>query len=193
MSKESFANAIINKLSTSIGTNGANYTNATAGVAQRAIAEAITEYLVANTTITISYNGVLNSGGADIITSDTMKIVGACTLTTPPTQFSNWVATLQAAISSAFLVQSPSTQGVITSFQPFSNIVGALQIPQTDLKNAHESNLNNPTLSVWSVVCGSILSWLNSNAGKNSAAIAVPASRTGISSGTATLLSINVT
>lgn len=193
MSKESFANSIITKLKSSVGINGSVYTSASSLSAQTAIAEAITEYLIANTTITISYDGVLNSGGADVIASDTMKIAGTCMLATRPTDFDTWIATLQSSISSAFLVEPPSTQGVLTSFQPFNNTAGALQISQSDVKSVHESNLSNPTLSVWSVICAGILKWLNSNAGKNPSAVAITASRSGVSSGTATLLSINVT
>lgn len=192
MSKESFASLIITKLKEAVGKDGSAYSTDTATLAQSAIAEAITEYLLANTTITISYDGVLTSGGADIIVSDTMKIAGSCQLTSTPAQFDAWVATLQSAIASAFGVQSPSTQGVVTTFQPFSSVVGALQISQSKLKAAHQSNIKDPTLSVWSEICGSILSWLNSAAGLNLSAVAVTATRTGISSGTATLLSVSV-
>lgn len=192
MSKESFASLIVSKLKSAVGNDGSRYSANTAALAQSAIAEAITEYLVANTIITISYNGMATAGGADVIASDTMEIVGNCQLTSTPSQFSAWVMTLQTAIASAFVVQSPSTQGIITEFQPFSNMPGALQISQSALKTAHTSNPQNPTLSVWSELCGGILDWLNSEAGKNAAAIGVAASRSGISAGSANLLSISV-
>ena len=192
MSKENFASLVLSKLQAAIGDDGSTYSNSTTTLAQSAIAEAITEYLIANNTITISYNGVLTSGGTDIIASDTMKITGKCQLSSTPSQFNTWVSSLQSAIALGFLVQSPSTQGIVTLFQPFSSVVGALQIPQSKLKVAHESNLNAPTLSVWSEVCGGILDWLNSSAAINPNAVAVTATRSGISSGTATLLSINV-
>lgn len=192
MSKESFASLVLTKLKASIGNDGSKYSNNTAILAQSAIADAITEYLVANTTVTISYDGVLTSGGADVIVSDTMKITGSCQLKSVPTQFDSWVIALQSAIASAFVVQPPSTQGVVTAFPPFSSVTGALQISQSKLKAAHETNTNNPVLSVWSEVCGAILDWLNSSSGLNPNAIAVTATRTGISSGTATLLSISV-
>lgn len=192
MSKESFASLVITKLRAAVGVDGSMYSNSTAVSAQSAIAEAITEYLIANTTVTISYNGVLTSGGADVIASDTMKIIGTCVPPTTPTQFNSWVAALQSSIASAFTVQSPSTQGVVTTFQPFSSVTGALQISQLSLRSAHESNLKNPVLSVWSVICGGILDWLNSAAGLNTTAVSIPATRSGISSGTATLVSISV-
>lgn len=192
MSKESFASLVLTKLKASVGDDGSKYSDNTATLAQSAIAAAITEYLVANTTITISYDGVLTSGGADVIASDTMKIAGSCQLTSVPTQFDSWVATLQSAIASAFVTQPPSTQGVVTAFPPFSSITGALQIPQSKLKAAHEANAKAPALSVWSEVCGAILDWLNSAAGLNPNAVAITATRSGISSGTATLLSISV-
>ena len=192
MSKESFASLVLTKLKAAVGGDGSQYSSNTATLAQSAIADAITEYLVANTTVTISYDGVLTSGGADVIASDTMKITGSCQLKSVPAQFDGWVTALQAAIASAFVAQPPSTQGVVTAFPPFSSVTGALQISQSKLKAAHEAKTNNPALSVWSEVCGAILDWLNSTAGLNLNAVAITATRSGISSGTATLLSIKV-
>ena len=192
MSKENFANLVLTKLKAVVGDDGSKYSSNTATLAQSAIADAITEYLVANTTITISYTGVSASGSADVIASDTMKIVGSCTPIATPANFASWVIAVQSSIASAFVVQSPSIQGVITTFQPFSNAAGTLQIPQSDLKSSHENNLKAPMSSVWSVICGNILDWLNSPAGMNVAASAVEATRSGVSSGTATLLSITV-
>ncbi len=193
MGKESFANLIVSELRTSIGNNGLSYSANTPSLAQTAIAKAITEYLIANTIITISYNGIMLSGGADIITSDNMKIEGECKLTNTPSQFDSWISSLQSAISSAFTVQSPSVQGVITTFKPFSNMPGALQISQSALKMAHIGNAKDPTLSVWSELCSGILDWLNSEAGKNALAINIEASRSGVSTGSVNLLSIKVT
>ena len=192
MSKENFASLVLTKLRAAVGNDSSAYSSGTAVSAQSAIGEAVTEYLVANTIVTISYNGVLASGGEDVIAADTIKISGSCQLTSVPAQFNSWVAALQSAIASAFVVQPPSTQGIVTSFQPFSSIAGALQIPLSKLKNAHEGNIANPALSVWTEVCGGILDWLNSAAGLNPNAVAIAAIRSGISSGTATLLSINV-
>lgn len=192
MSKTSFANLILSKLQGAVGGDGSKYSAVTSSLAQSAIAEAITEYLIANTTVNISYNGVLTSGGTDVIASDTMKIGGTCTPATV-SDFTSWTAALQSSISSAFVVVPPSTQGVAVSFQPFNNVTGALQIPQAELTAAHNANPQSPTLAVWEVICGKILEWLNSSAGKNPSATAIAATRSGVSSGTATLLSIWVT
>lgn len=192
MSKTTFANLILTNLQGAIGHDGSQYTNATPALAQSAIATAITQYLIANTTITISYNGMLTNGGTDVIASDTMKIAGTCTTLSAPSNFNSWVAALQSSIASSFVVTPPSTQGVITTFQPFNSVVGALQISQSDLKTAHNNNTKAPALSVWEVICGKILDWLNSSSGKNPAATAITATRTGVSSGTATLVSISV-
>lgn len=192
MSKTIFANLILTNLQGAIGHDSSQYTNATSTLAQSAIATAITQYLIANTTITISYNGVLTNGGADVIASDTMKIAGTCATLSIPSDFNSWVAALQSSIASSFVVTPPSTQGVITTFQPFNSAVGALQISQSDLKTAHNNNIKAPALSVWEVICGKILDWLNSSSGKNPAATAITATRTGVSSGTATLVSISV-
>lgn len=193
MSKESFAALIVKALDTTIGNSGSTYSASTAILAQKAIAEAITRYLIANTSIVISYDGVLNAGGADVIASDTMKITGSCKIPDTPSQFDAWVAALQSSIASGFVVKSPSTQGVTATFQPFSDVFGALQISQLKLKIAHENNIIDPALSVWMVICGGILDWLNSISGKNPTVVSVPATRAEISSGTATFVSIKVT
>lgn len=123
MSKTTFAKLIIAKLTSILGTNGAVYTSDTPVKAQQAIAEAITEYLTANTTITILYNGILTSGtGNDTIVSDTMNITGKCSTISQPTNFQNWVNNIQTSIAISFTVISPGKNGVVTSFKPFNDL-----------------------------------------------------------------------
>lgn len=110
MSKENFANLVLTKLKAVVGDDGSKYSSNTATLAQSAIADAITEYLVANTTITISYTGVSASGSADVIASDTMKIVGSCT-PIATANFASWVIAVQSSIASAFVVQSQAYKG----------------------------------------------------------------------------------
>lgn len=193
MSTIAFANHIIEKLQASISTNGATYTADTPINAQRAIAEAITEYLIANTTINISYTGMLINGGAnDPILSDTMKITGKCAEIGKPSDFISWVNKIQSVIASSFTVFSPGQNGVSVSFKPFNPSQGALIIQQAELATASQNNQQRPSQAAWEVICGKIIDWLTSEAGKNPQAKTLSATRPGISTGTATLTSITI-
>ena len=193
MGKTAFANLVIAKLKAAVGSDGSLYTEQTPAKAQSAIAEAITEYLITNTTITISYAGVLTSGkGVDSVVQDTMKITGTCGTTGRPSDYQSWVNKLQSAIASAFSVVSPGTNGVEVAFLPFNPTTNVLQISQEELNDTFQSNIDNPLQSVWEFICGQIIDWLNSTTGKNPSATSLPATRTGISTGTASLVSIVV-
>lgn len=194
MGKTTFASLIITKLRAAVGTDGATYTVITPEAAQRAIADAITEYLIANTTISISYAGTLNTGsGVDSITTDTMKINGKCDTIGKPSDFVSWVNKIQAVIASSFSVASPGIGGVATTFKPFNPTAGALTVTLSDLNSAYKNNPSDPTQVVWEAVCEKILSWLNSEVGKNPTATAVTATRAGVSTGTASLVKITIT
>lgn len=193
MSKATFASLIINKLRTAIGEDGSLYTDQTPMKAQAVIAEAITEYLIANTTINISYAGVLTSGtGADSVIEDTMKITGTCDTIGKPSDFQSWVNKLQSVIASSFSVVSPGVNGVEVTFMPFNPTTNALQISQKDLNDTYQNFASYPLQAVWEFICGQIIDWLNSTEGKNPTAVSLPATRTGVSTGTASLVSILV-
>ena len=193
MGKEKFASLVIAKLKTAIGIDGSKYVNDTPTKAQKAIAEAITEYLTANTTVTISYSGTLNSGGsADPIVTDTLKISGQCSAISKPSGFVPWIQELQSVISSSFSVMSPGTDGVVVSFNPFNSTKQALQISQKELYDAYQHSISDPIQVIWEVLCGKLLDWLNSEAGKNPSATSITANRTGVSAGVASLTKITV-
>lgn len=193
MSKEAFAKLIITKLRSAVGADGAKYTSDTPTKAQQALAAAITEYLIANTVVKISYVGVLTSGtGTDTVVTDTLKIAGSCGSIGKPSDFPSWVNKIQSVIASSFSVVSPGVNGVVVQFQPFNSAKGALQIPQGDLKAVFEKNMSDPTNAVWQVICGKIIDWINSNLGKNPAITAISATRPGVSAGTASLTSITI-
>lgn len=191
MSKTEFANAILSKVRATIGSDGGKYTSASPTAAQSAIAEAITEYLIAHTTVKVSYSGVFSGGVADVVPTSDMKISGTCAPTNKPSTFAEWVQQIQDRIAAAFTVVSPSTQAVTTSFKPFNPVTGSLSIPQSTLLSAHNGNTKSPALAVWEALCGCIMDWINSANGKNPSATGVAATRPS-SSGTATLLSITI-
>ena len=59
MSKSAFAQTIISKLKSSIGTSGKDYSAGSVTAAMSAVAAGITEYLVANTTVVVAYVGII--------------------------------------------------------------------------------------------------------------------------------------
>lgn len=194
MSKTAFAQLIISKMKAAIGTDGGKYSSATTSAAQAAIGQAITEYLIANTTLTISYNGMTTSTPPtpDIIAADTMKIAGACATPSTPSSYSSWIRELQKNIARGFYPQSPSTSLVTVMFFPFNSTSNSLSIPQDNLQSAHQNNYNDPQLVVWEVICEKLMDWINSASGMNPAAKAIAATRPG-SAGTVTLTKITIT
>ena len=193
MGKEMFASVVVGKQREAIGADGAKYASNTPVKAQEAIAEAITEYLVANTTVEIAYNGTLNTGtGADPITVDSMKVSGKCEGMGKPSDYETWVKKVQEMIAKSFVIVSPGVGGIVTTFKPFNATVGALKIRQDKLRAAYKSTTSDYAQAVWEVVCGEILDWLNSDKGKNPTAKGVAATRTGISTGVASLERVTV-
>lgn len=193
MGKEAFAKLVRDKVTGALGAYGGAYNSSTPAMAQSAIAEAITEYLTAHTTINVLYNGVMTSGGSkDVVTKDTMTITGKCATTGVPSSFQAWVVKIQSVIASSFSVALPGKAGVLATFKPFNPTSNALSITQSSLKEAWDGNKDNPSQIVWEVICGKILDWLNSPAGKNPTATNIPASRAGASTGTVSIISINV-
>lgn len=189
MSAEAFANTIISKLRSNVGTDGGGYTNSTPKLAQRAISEAITEYLIANTTVTAVYQGTLNSGGIDPINLDNFSLTGVCTSPIAPPSFTFWQRSLQNSIASSFSLESPNKSGIITNIFPIAP--SGLTIYQNKLKSIVENNKQNPLELVWQSFCTDILAWLNSSSALRQIP-PQPASHGTISTGTLSPISIKV-
>lgn len=189
MSAETFANTIVGKLKASVGTDGGRYSNSTPMLAQRAISEAITEYLIANTTITAVYQGTLNTGGVDPVQLDSFSLAGFCLPPATPSSFMFWQKSLQNSIASSFSLESPNRSGIITNVLPINP--DGLTIYQGKFKSIMESNKQNPLESVWQSFCSDILAWLNSPSTVRQMP-PQPASRSAISTGTLSLVSIKV-
>lgn len=194
MSSSSFASLVCSKIKSAAGSDGGKFNSGTPAKCQAAIAAAITEYLLANVTVHITYSGMTTSSPSkkDSVTTDTLKITGSCATMSTPGDYSGWLADLQSKIAAGFTVLPPGTNAVTTTFLPFNPASGSLTIAQSNLKSAHEGNWDNPMQKTWEVVCKGIMDWINSSAGCNPAAAAVPATRPG-SAGTATLTKIVVT
>lgn len=191
MSKTTFAQTIISKLKAAIGTDGSIYTSGSASSAMAAVAQGITEYLIANTTVSIAYAGMVITAYPypDPIISDTFKIVGTCAPPSPTNSFDSWIKQIETNIIAGFQLAPSGNAGVVFVQKPFLNI--GIKTMQENLKSIHDVSDKDPQLKVWEVVCGGIMDWINSIA-LNS--IAGPASRpTAPSAGTASITKITIT
>lgn len=158
MAASNFANIIIDKLANSIGTNGSYFNYSTPSIANSAIAEGVTEYLLSNTTISVSYAGTTTTTPpSPYVTTDSCGITGACA---PPigTDFNTWVRSLESNIVAGFFISSGVSVVPVT---PPPAFISGLIIFQSTIRQVHLNNLWNPQLAVWEAICQSILDWLN--------------------------------
>lgn len=192
MSKENFASLVCSKIRSAVGTDGTKYSSASAIEAGQAVANAISEYLTENVTVTVSYAGTLAKGGSDPVVTDVFKISGSCSPLSVPEDFASWVKDIQQIIADTFVNVSPGTAGLVATFKPFSPSSGSLSISQSALKAAHESNVNDPMQKTWEIVCGFLMDWINSSSSINPLTKGVSATRSGKSSGTLSVTKITV-
>lgn len=163
MPASSFADIIISKLNSAIGRDGFSYSSSTPGIANKAIAEGVTDYLLANTSILVSYSGIIPGTPPipDPTVIDTESITGKCD---PPEgdEFDEWVSDLESKIVSGFFI-GPGQVGVTsTSPNSINCFASGLSITRDDIKSVHTNNLDDPQKLVWTKICSEILLWLNS-------------------------------
>lgn len=161
MSKAAFAQTIISKLKSTIGTSGNDYNSGSASTAMSAVAAGITEYLIANTKVTISYSGMVASAYPypDPIVTDTFSIVGTCAPTGPSNSFDAWIKQIEANIIAGFQLAPSGNAGIVFVQKPFLNI--GIVTTQANLKATHDIEDKDPQQKVWEVVCGGIMDWIN--------------------------------
>lgn len=141
MAAADFADLIISKLSDAIGTSGSDYTKDTPEKANKAIAEAVTEYILDNTKILVAYSGVNSAGVADPLVADTCPVDGECA---PPkgTDFSTWIKSLESNIVAGFKIDA-GEKGVKPVAPPPAFLPGI--VPDLGaLKKAHTDNIPKP-------------------------------------------------
>lgn len=160
MSKSAFASLIISKMNSAIARDGQGYSSGTPNVANAAVADAVTTYIIANTTVMIAYKGIMKATPhpADPVVVDTFKVVGTCA---PPTgtDFGSWIKSLQNNIVSGFSLAPSGAAGVVFPCKPIQT--GNLTISLGDLTNIHTGNDTNPQTPVWEHICEKLLDWLN--------------------------------
>ncbi len=188
MSKTTFAQSIISKLKGAIGVSGSNFNSGSASVAMTAVASAITEYIIANTQVTITYTGIISSTppSPDPVVTDTFTVVGTCAPTGPSNSFDAWIRQIETNIISGFQLAPKGNAGIVFAQKPF--LSPGIVTSQANLKSTHDVNDKDPQLKVWEVVCDGILNWINGLAINPAPG---PASRpTGPSTGTAMISKI---
>lgn len=191
MSKSAFAQTIIAKLKGSIGTDGLSYNNGSANSAMAAVAAGITEYLIANTTVSITYTGIMTiyPYPTDPVVTDTFKIIGSCAPPSPSNGFDSWIKQIESNIIAGFQLAPAGNAGVSFPTKPFMNI--GIATTQGNLKSTHDVEDEDPQQKVWEVVCGGIMDWINGTA-KNTVPGGATRS-TGPSTGTASIVKITIT
>lgn len=191
MSKSAFAQAIISQLQGAIGTDGNNYSESSATSAMSAVATAITNYLIANTKVTIGYVGTIpgTPPTPDPVVIDTFKIVGSCAPTGPLNSFDAWIKQIETNIIAGFQLAPKGDKGIVFVQKPF--LSPGIMTTQSQLKSAHDVSDESPQQKIWEIVCGGIMDWINSTAMNTTPG---PATRpTGPSSGTGTITKIQIT
>ena len=164
MSKSAFAQAIISKLKSSIGTSGKDYSAGSASVAMSAVAAGITEYLIANTTVMVSYVGVIPGvpPTPDPLVTDSFKIIGSCAPTGPSNSFDSWIRQIETNIITGFQLDEKGNEGLVFPQKPF--LSPGIVTSQANLQAAHDVSDEDPQQKVWEVVCGDIMDWINNMA-----------------------------
>lgn len=191
MSKSAFAQTIITKLKAAIGTDGGNYSAGTAPSAMTAVANGITEYLIANTTVIIAYSGIIpgTPPSPDPTVIDTFQIVGTCAPTGPADHFDTWIKQIETNIIAGFSLAPAGKAGVVFPQKPF--LIQGIATVQSMLKASHDVSDKDPQQKIWEIICGGIMDWINNLAMNTSpgAATHPPAG----SSGTANITKITIT
>jgi hypothetical protein len=191
MSKSAFAQTIIGKLKAAISTDGGSYQSATATSAMAAVAQGITEYIIANTQVQIVYTGIIPGTPPvpDPIVTDVFNVIGTCAPPSPSDNFDVWIKQIEANIIAGFTLAPMGNAGVVFATKPFLNIGVKTQIG--DLTSTHDVQDESPQQKVWEIICGDIIDWIN-----GSAMNPIPggASRpSGPSTGTASITKITIT
>lgn len=188
MAKTEFANTIIQKLAETVGKDGSQVTAETALACQSAIAAALTEYIVANTTVTIAYTGVTPSGSPDPLVVDTMKVTGVFAPLGVAADLTSWGAVIPAGLT---IFAAPiSTNGITAPIMPF-NPAGVLVLDRDRVKSATDG-ASDIQLAVWEEICQQIMDYINSPSTINPMMKAIPGAHATISSGTVSLTQISI-
>lgn len=174
-----------------IGTDGSGYSSGSASSAMAAVAQAITEYLIANTKVMVSYVGIIPGvpPTPDPVVTDTFQIVGTCAPPSPSNNFDAWLMQIQTNIVAGFMLAPLGQAGIAFVQKPF--LAPGVVTTQANLKSAHDVGDKDPQQKIWEIVCDGIMQWINTSAMNPAPGAAARA--TGPSTGTAMITKITIT
>ena len=166
MPADLLADNIISELQNELGTSGDNYDESTPTKANKAIAKAISDYIKQNTTITISYVGVIPTVPPvpDPLVSDIFKVTGECAPVSIVPNFDTWLIQLATNIQLGFQLQTNGVTALVCG-TPTLCFMGITPFTGNQitlgLKELHNSNSDNPQKAVWTAISNVIWTWLN--------------------------------
>lgn len=157
--KTDFAETIIEKLDNVSMKDSKTYSSSSPIDVGTAIADGITDYITNKVKVLVAWSGSNPTSGApDPIISDTIPIVGKCAPIVFSSDFDSWVKTIEANVIAGFFFgvgdAGVTPTGTIPSF------TAGLDILQSDLKSAADSNEDAPQNPFWEAVCEKIIEWL---------------------------------
>lgn len=156
MGKTAFARCIIDALASSIGRDGTVYDSSSPGIANQAIAQAVTDYLIANTEVVSSYSGMIGSV-ADSVVEDKHRLKESCAPVGTKDNLGDWLNELCDHIKNGFMVDT-GEKGVVFDCKPIHS--GTASLP--DLSPIPHSDSDDPQLECWELICESLINWINS-------------------------------
>lgn len=126
-----------------------------------AVANGITEYLIANTTVIVAYSGIIpgTPPAPDPTVTDSFQIVGSCAPTGPSDSFDAWIRQIETNIISGFSLAPAGQAKVVFAQTPF--LSPGISTAQSLLKANHDVSDENPQQKIWEIICGGIMDWIN--------------------------------
>ena len=127
------------------------------------VANAITDYLTKNTSVIVSYSGIISGILPDPVISDTLKIsVSGMCAPLVNTDINSYIQSIDLNIS-ASLYLDKGLAGVAPAVLTPAFITG-LELTQNDIKNAHikalDAESTTPNVIIWEEISKKIIEWL---------------------------------
>lgn len=125
------------------------------------VANAIADYLIGNTSVKVSYSGIISGILPDPVISDTLKVTGGCA-TLINTDINSYIQSIDLNISAGLFLDM-GIAGVAPTVLTPAFITG-LGLTQDDIKGAHikalEAESSTPNVIIWEEISKKIIEWL---------------------------------
>ncbi len=184
-----FGKTLAAKINSQFG-DGSKYTSGTPTQVNTLLGTEITNYILGNTTISVTYTGTIPGippvpeTGAD----PGVLVVGVCA---PPVgvTFDSWLASLEVNIKTGFLVSAGPVVKPITPILPFNFPIPLNTFVNQELvkSTVGDNPGENTYIDVWETICDGIVRWMTTQV---PVPPVYPASIVGV--GVATIIKISV-